>query len=64
MSFMTLPEKGIGGDTTVFTLVPSEANEGIMIVAVCLASPVEKGIHLVHYPLFADYLATHKWVSL
>ena len=30
--------------------------KGIMTVAVCLESPVKKGIHLVHYPLCAGVL--------
>ena len=50
MLFMTLLEKGIDGDTTMFTLVPN--------------APVDKETHLVDYPSFADYLVTCEWVCL
>ena len=44
--------------------IPIVANEDIVIVAVCWESPVGKEIHLVHYPLVADYLVTREWVCL
>ena len=37
---------------------------GVMTVVVCLESPFEKGIHLVHYPSFVDYLVAREWVCL
>ena len=64
MSFMTLQGKVLVGILLCLNWFPVLLMRGIMTVVVCLESPVEKGIHLVHYPWFVHCLVARKWVCL